>query len=231
MRVLDLFSGIGGFSLGLERAGIQTIAFCEVDKKCRKTLAKHWPGIKIYDDIREIDNEAADVICGGYPCQPYSSIGKRTGSAHASFLWPEMFRVISSCRPRWVFCENADEHVHNGFDEVASQLEAIGYKVWPFILPASAVGAPHIRERLWFVAYSNQARCNEEEIRVQEQRHTQTINATPRACTYWQETESPLLGMDDGVANQSYRIGACGNAVVPEIPFRFGKAMMQYNHN
>ncbi len=157
MKVLDLFSGIGGFSLGLERAGMQTVAFCEIDPYCRKVLAKHWPGVKSHDDVKQLDGSqyvgAVDVICGGYPCQPFSAAGKQQGEKDPRHLWPEMHRIIREARPRWVVAENVRGHVSLGFDTVAAQLEDDGFTVWPFIVPACAVGAPHRRDRLWIVAY------------------------------------------------------------------------------
>jgi DNA (cytosine-5)-methyltransferase 1 len=159
MRLLDLFSGIGGFSLGLERAGMQTTAFCEIDPYCRKVLAKHWPGVKIHDDVKQLDGNqyagAVDVICGGYPCQPFSAAGKQQGEKDPRHLWPEMRRIIREARPRWVIAENVRGHVSLGFDAVASQLEDDGFTVWPFLVPACAVGAPHRRDRLWIVAYAS----------------------------------------------------------------------------
>lgn len=109
MRVLDLFSGIGGFSLGLERAGMQTIAFCEIDPYCRRVLRKHWPGVPIFEDVRTLRGEdvgPVDLVCGGYPCQPFSTAGKRRGTADDRHLWPEMLRVIDETRPTWVCGEN-----------------------------------------------------------------------------------------------------------------------------
>ena len=119
MRVLDLFSGIGGFSLGLERAGMETIAFCEIDPYCRKVLAKHWPGVPIYEDVRELDATGLgriDLVCGGYPCQPFSQAGKRVGAEDDRHLWPAMLEVIKAARPAWVIGENVAGHISMGLD-------------------------------------------------------------------------------------------------------------------
>lgn len=146
VHVLDLFSGIGGFSLGFERAGLRTVAFCEIQPYCREVLSRHWPGIPIHYDIRELDAEqyaeTIDLVCGGYPCQPFSIAGKRQGEADPRHLWPEMYRIIREIRPRWVVAENVRGHIRLGFDTVASQLEDQGFTVWPFVVPACAVGAP-----------------------------------------------------------------------------------------
>lgn len=158
--VLDLFSGIGGFSLGLETAGMRTVAFCEIDRYCRDILRQHWPTTPTYHDIRQLNQRTLDhdnippidLICGGYPCQPFSEAGRRSGTSDPRHLWPEMHRLIREIRPRWVICENVAGHIQLGLDGVLDDLEAAGYTCTPFLLPACAVGAPHRRDRVWIVA-------------------------------------------------------------------------------
>lgn len=151
LKVLDLFSGIriGGFSLGLERTGgFETVAFCEIEKFPRQILAKHWPDVPCFPDIRELkgsDIGAVDVICGGYPCQPFSAAGKRLGAEDDRHLWPEYRRLVEELRPTWVIGENVAGHVSMGLDNVLSDLEALGYATRTFIIPACAVGAFHRR--------------------------------------------------------------------------------------
>jgi DNA (cytosine-5)-methyltransferase 1 len=132
MKVLDLFSGIGGFSLGLEWAGMETIAMCEKDKFCRQVLAKHWPDITIHEDIRNLDGKdykgSIDVVCGGFPCQPFSVAGKQLGKADDRHLWPEMLRVIKESAPTWVIGENVSGFVRMALDDVCSDLEGEGYR-------------------------------------------------------------------------------------------------------
>ena len=166
MKVLDLFSGIGGFSIGLERAGFKTVAFCENDTYCKSILKKHWEGVKIYHDVREITRqqyeqdgcELPGIITGGFPCQPFSVAGRKKGTRDNRYLWPEMFRVIKEFKPRWIIAENVRGivNIQDGvvFERVCTDLESEGYEVQPFNIPASAVGAPHKRERIWFVGYS-----------------------------------------------------------------------------
>jgi DNA (cytosine-5)-methyltransferase 1 len=163
MRLLDLFSGIGGFSLGLERAGFRTVAFCEIEPYPRAVLAKHWPGVPIYEDIRtlsadvlERDGIAVDAICGGFPCQDLSYAGKRAGIEGArSGLWSEYARLIGEIRPRIAIMENVPGLLSAGHGRVLGDLAALGYDaVWDCI-PASAVGAPHRRDRVWIVAHAN----------------------------------------------------------------------------
>lgn len=171
LRVLDLFSGIGGFSLGLERAvsdgpytGFETVAFCEIEPFPRKVLAKHWPEVPQYDDVRTLtakrlaaDGIAVDLICGGYPCQPFSTAGRRMGDKDDRHLWPEVHRLLDELRPDWFIGENVAGHVSMGLDEVLSDLEAINYTARPFVIPACAADAPHRRDRVWIVA---NARCS-----------------------------------------------------------------------
>lgn len=160
MEVLDLFSGIGGFSLGLERAGMKTVAFCEIEPFCQKVLKKHWANIPIYNDVTKLTKEVLDndgiktidVICGGYPCQPFSVAGKQKGSEDKRHLWPEMFRIIREVRPGWVIAENVEGHIKLGLDTVLDDLESEGYTCWTFVIPACAVGAPHQRNRIWIIA-------------------------------------------------------------------------------
>ena len=159
MKVLDLFSGIGGFSLGLEWAGMSTVAMCEKDPYCRKILAKHWPDLTIHEDIRNLDGKkyrnSIDLVAGGFPCQPFSVAGKRKGSDDDRHLWPEMRRVIQEAKPRWVIGENVFGFINMALDDVQADLEREHYEVRKFVLPAVAVDARHRRDRIFLVAYSN----------------------------------------------------------------------------
>jgi len=157
VRVLDLFSGVGGFSLGLERAGMTTVAFCEIEPFCRAVLRKHWPDVPQFEDVRKLRGEdvgPVDLVCGGYPCQPFSTAGERRGAEDDRHLWPEMRRIISECRPDWVLAENVAGHVSMGLDDVLSDLGALGYASRAFVIPACAVDASHRRDRVWIVAHS-----------------------------------------------------------------------------
>ena len=158
MKVLDLFSGIGGFSLGLEGAGMETVAFCEKDSFCRKVLAQHWPNVPIHEDIRDLDGQSywgtVDVVCGGFPCQPFSVAGLRQGKDDDRHLWPEMLRVIRECQPRWVIGENVSGFIRMALDDVCADLEREGYEVRTVVLPACAVDARHRRDRVWIVGYT-----------------------------------------------------------------------------
>lgn len=157
MNVLDLFSGIGGFSLGLERSGMRTVAFCEIDPHCRAVLRKHWPGVPIFEDVRNLHAGhvgSVDLICGGFPCQDISLAGRGAGLAGArSGLWSEYRRLIEEIRPRWVVIENVGAIRSRGLDTVLGELAALGYDAEWHCIPASAFGAPHRRDRVWILAY------------------------------------------------------------------------------
>lgn len=156
LKVLDLFSGIGGFSLGLERTGgFETVAFCEIDPFCQKVLKKHWPDVPIYNDVRTLEYDGAvDVITGGFPCQPFSTAGRRKGAADDRHLWPAMFSLIKKHRPTWVIGENVAGHISMGLDNVLSDLGSAFYAARTFVIPAVAVDAKHRRDRTWIVGYA-----------------------------------------------------------------------------
>ena len=173
LKHLDLFSGIGGFSLGLEATGgFETVAFCDIEKFPRKILKKHWPHVKQYKDIKELTYERLqtdgiipiDIITGGYPCQPFSVAGRKKGEKDKRHLWPEMFRLIRECKPTWVIGENVSGHIKQGLDTVLENLESEGYSTRAFSISASSIGATHKRERVWIVAYS-ECDNNKQEIR------------------------------------------------------------------
>ena len=162
MNVLDLFSGIGGFSLGLESTGFfKTIAFVEKDKFCQKVLQKNFPNIPIEDEVRNVKGERfkADVITGGFPCQPFSVAGKRKGTDDDRYLWDETIRIVSEQTPKWFIGENVEGiiNIQDGlvFRQIHDDLESQGFEVQSLIIPASGVGAWHQRKRVWIIANSN----------------------------------------------------------------------------
>lgn len=157
----SLFSGIGGFDLAAAWAGWENVFACEIDPFCQKVLKYHFPNSTLYENIRTTDftiwRGRIDVLSGGFPCQPFSTAGKRKGTEDDRYLWPEMLRAIREISPRWVVGENVLGIVNwNGgmvFEQVCADMEAEGYEVQPYVLPACGVGAPHQRQRTWFVAY------------------------------------------------------------------------------
>ncbi|MDA0843846.1 MAG: DNA (cytosine-5-)-methyltransferase [Bacteroidetes bacterium] len=164
MKILDLFSGIGGFSLGLEKAGWQTVAFCEIDKHCQAILKKHWPEVVIFDDITKLSksnlSSDIDVICGGFPCQDISVAGHQKGiTGDRSNLWKEYKRLINEFKPKYAIIENVANLRNKGLVTVLQDLAEIGYDAEWHCIPASAVGAPHRRDRIWIIAYSRSYGC------------------------------------------------------------------------
>ncbi|WP_281868274.1 DNA cytosine methyltransferase [Brevibacillus parabrevis] len=174
MRMLSLFAGIGGIDLAAHWAGIETVAFCEIEPYCQKVLQKNWPGVPIFDDVRTInkqqliekgvigDERSIDIICGGYPCQPFSNAGQRLGEEDDRHLWPEMLRLIKELRPTWVLGENVDGHVTLGLDTVLADLDEAGYTARAFVIPAAAVYAPHQRKRVFVVGHTERGGCGGE---------------------------------------------------------------------
>jgi DNA-cytosine methyltransferase len=201
LKLLDLFSGIGGFSLGLESTGyFQTIAFVEKDKFCRQVLQKNFNNIPIEEDIRNVrgSNYAADVITGGFPCQPFSVAGKRKGTADDRYLWDETIRVVAECKPRWFIGENVEGliNINNGMvlRQVQTDLEEQGFQVQCIVIPASGIGAWHQRKRIWIVAYSDSNRhsnkirgssTKEERISQEHRQDHNTTRKSSRASSVW----------------------------------------------
>jgi DNA (cytosine-5)-methyltransferase 1 len=287
MNVLDLFSGIGGFSLGLERAGMRTIAFCEIDPYCRRVLAKHWPTVPIFGDIRTLtakvmaDNQSGrcrtgrtrrligvgeglreqalsvkvDVICGGFPCQDISVAGKGAGiEGSRSGLWSDYARIIGEVRPRYVIVENVAALLGRGLSRVLGDLAALGFDAEWHCIPASAVGAPHRRDRLWIVAHavSHQLR-DEPRRRDGARRSCQAVTGhdgeegivadanarwelQSQGCignewrrtsnSSWWSTEPNVGRVAHGVPARVDRLRSLGNAVVPQITEIIGRAIM-----
>lgn len=230
LKVLDLFSGIGGFSLGLERTrGFETVAFCEIEESPRRILEKHWPKVHCYHDVRELnadtlarDGIAVDVICGGFPCQDTSIAGRGAGiGGIKSGLWGEYRRLIGKVRPAYVIVENSAELLGRGLGDILGDLAKIGFDAEWHCIPAAYVGAPHDRDRIWIVAYPDSQR------RPVFSPHE--IRAGREALEYgyrWQAAPS-LPRVDDGISRSVDRNGTLGNAVVPQIPELIGRAILE----
>lgn len=226
MKVLDLFSGIGGFSLGLERAGLSTVAFCEIDPFCRSVLRSRFPCTPIYANVRSLTAaqlrhdgiKQVDVICGGFPCQPFShaSAGKRRGTEDDRYLWPEMCRLIDDLRPSWVCGENVAGIDRLALDQVVSDLEAVGYEVAVLEIPACAVGHDHRRLRFWILGHSDGY-----------SKSSSAVNAEASGMSRHNRLAGGM-GEAHGVSGKldRARLIAIGNSVVPQIPEMIGLAIM-----
>lgn len=236
MTHLDLFSGIGGFAYAADQVwdNVEHI-FCDNDPFCKQVLAKHWPESEIYDDVRTISTPpygSVDILTGGFPCQSFSQAGLRRGTDDVRWLWPEMFKVIQATRPTWVIAENVNGILTWGqgvaAEQVCADLEAAGYEVQPFIIPAAAVGAPHRRDRIWFVAHTAIERLQGSK-RPSKQRNSRRFTAQNTGEQYswnqnWLKVATALCGVDDGISKRLVRLPD-GNAIVPQVAIEIMRGM------
>jgi len=252
----ELFAGIGGFGLGLERAGMRCKWQVEIDHYAARVLEKNWAGVERFADVRDFtptEEKYVDVICGGFPCQDIS-LASRTGagiSGKKSGLWSEFSRIIGLARPKYVIIENSPVLSSRGLDRVLADLATLGYDAEWSVVPASAVGAPHRRDRLWIVAYAN---CEHDAMRGDREdlpegvacRESDTggslgdcwqgceAESGQGACdgpatietTDWWEAEPDVDRVADGVPHRVDRLRCLGNAVVPQIVEQIGRLIM-----
>lgn len=219
MRVLDLFSGIGGFSLGLERAGMRTVMFCEIDPKCRRVLAKHWAGVPIHDDVATLDTDGIefDVLAGGFPCQPFSTAAR--GRNNKPDLWPHMHRIADRKRMPWLLAENVPGLGYHGVDRVCDDLERSGYACWPFRLDTAPPGRHRGRDRFIIVAHAN---GEGEPRRAIDAEGARLSEVSGRGWAH----DAALVGMDDGLPGRMDRLRQLGNSISPWAAEMFGRAIM-----
>jgi DNA (cytosine-5)-methyltransferase 1 len=245
LRVLSLFAGIGGFDLGLERTGgFKTVAFCEIEPFCRRVLAKHWPGVPCYEDVRTLGGErlaadgiAVDVIVGGFPCQDISYAGPGEGlDGERSGLWFEYARIIGELGPRVVIVENVAALLDRGMGDVLGTLSDLGFDAEWDTVTACGVGHPHMRRRVFLVAYSHRF-DGRERLRhslARAFRQIQTIDGLESARVGTRarlEDPSGLYGGANGLPDGMDRNHAIGNAVVPQIPELIGHAILAHLHD
>lgn len=190
MKVLDLCAGIGGFSLAAHWMGWETVAFCERDKFCQKVLAKNFPGVEIYDDVYTFPSDAfrgrVDVLSAGFPCQPFSQAGKQLGRNDERHLFPKILEIVASIRPTWCVFENVRGllSIESGqvFAEIVTSLEGQGYEVITFCIPASALNAPHRRDRLWIVAHAEDERTRRGQRAIRGTQRRSDGGLLPEPC-------------------------------------------------
>ena len=238
LTVGSLFSGIGGLDLGLERAGMNVIWQSEIDPYACKVLAKHWPEVPNHGNIKEIDWRRVvrpDVICGGYPCQPFSTAGKRRGTDDPRHLWPWVREAISQLRPRYAILENVRGHLSLGGTTVIGELAAIGYDAEWRVISAASVGGLHQRARIIIVAYPQVLNVEESKMVAQAIR---TSLLQPRrirgACVpspNWPLYEPRMDRVVNGVSDWVDRVRGLGNAVVPQVAEVIGRLVMAHAHN
>jgi len=227
MTHIDLFSGIGGFALACRWCELETICFCERDLYCQKILAKHWPDVPIVSDIREFDGTRytdVTILTGGPPCQPVSVAGERRGEADDRWLWPEMYRVITEARPRFVLFENVAGVRNMGLDEVLSDLEASGYATGAAIIPACAIQAQHRRDRCWVLADSIGERQSGSgslgnAIHSATHQKGEAVKLGDGSVGQVWSVEPELGRVAHGVPNRMERLTALGNAIVPQLAY------------
>ena len=259
LTTVDLFSGIGGFARGLEATGhFRTTCFVEQDPYCQAVLKHHWPDVPILDDIKnakafDFPDTRPDLVCGGFPCQPFSQAGRQRAQDDPRHLWPEMLRVIRELRPTWVVGENVVGLIKLGLDEVLTDLEGEGYATRTFNIPACATGAPHLRQRVWVVAHADsesepdgnagqrqlgfgfggQDVANPNRSGQCEQRGSEPVQEEQSAseCTgeagpedHWRS--EPAVGrLVNGLPNRVSQLRALGNSIVPQIAQEIGQAI------
>ena len=224
MKILSLFSGIGGLELGLERAGLgRTCWQVEQDPFCRQVLARHWPDAERFDDVREVtgaDFPGCDIICGGFPCQDISVAGKGGGlDGERSGLWREFHRLICEIRPRLIIAENVPALVTRGLDRVLCALAGAGYDAEWEVVSAFDAGAPHLRKRIFIIA------ADPDSLHLRDQPQPRRHSA-PQSGDYgtpgdvrsrWWHAEPGVGPVADGVPGRVARLKALGNAVVPQV--------------
>lgn len=241
----SLFSGIGGFDLAAEWAGWQNVFHCEWNPFGQRVLQHYWPNAESFNDITKSDftkyEHTVDIISGGFPCQPFSTAGERRGTDDTRYLWPAMLDVIAAVKPKYVVVENVYGLVNWNkgmvFDTVCADLEAQGFEVASFLIPACGIGAPHKRDRIWFVAYAKgHGFSNALEDRELEGRRPGKRNKPP---TWDSFPSTPLIcggsnGLStelDGITFSKWReesISGYGNAIVPQVALQIFNAINEY---
>lgn len=248
MRLIDLFSGIGGFSLAAHWMGWETIAFVERDDYAQKVLVKNFPGIPIFDDVRTFDGtsyrDSADIVCGGFPCQDVSTAGTGVGiDGERSGLYTEFLRIIDEVRPRYAVVENVAVLVNRGLSRVLGDLSEIGYDAEWRVFSACELGFPHPRERVFIVAYPNgkprafrvlDRYCREVARRNQVSEKwgedwykSQMATSVDSVVQAWskQFSQPPLVRVDDGIPDLVDQLRCAGNAIVPQIAYEIFRAI------
>lgn len=222
---LDLFSGIGGFSLAAERCGFKTIGFSEIDPYACAVLKKHWPGVKNYGDIRNLRGYLGregpvDLLTGGFPCQPFSFAGKRRGKEDDRHLWPEMLAVIKKYGPAWIIGENVTGIVDMELDSVLDDLDALGYSSRPFIVSAASIDLQNMERHVWIVSTTNRDGCKtllQEKISRLEVCERELSRSHPIVGDRWDFSRPRVCGVGKRIPAAAHRVKCLGNAINPGV--------------
>jgi DNA (cytosine-5)-methyltransferase 1 len=240
MRVLDLFSGIGGFSLGLHRASekFQTVAFCEFDKKCQLVLKKHWPDVPIYDDVRKLngrqfEGQSIELICAGFPCQDISNLNNISKNAKGidgkqSGLYREILRIAGEVGPKYIVMENVESLIQRGLRRILGELSEIGFDAEWHVISAAAVGGEHKRNRVWIIAYNQSLgiqRVWPEGFKLSHAMGKKELSV--RGSDGEWKIMPDVRGKIHGVSGRVDRLKQLGNAVVPQVVEQIGRAIME----
>lgn len=247
-KMVDLFSGIGGFSLAGKWAGFETIQFVENNIFCQKVLQKNFPNVPIHDEIKTFNfTGKVDLMTGGFPCQGFSNAGKKRGKNDNRYLWPEMLRTIRQCNPHWVIAENVTGIVAMELDNILDDLAREGYESQAFIIPACAANAPHRRDRVWIIANAMRKRCDNG-VYYWEPRHVQKDKKwnmakiqqewsqfipeswTTMSAINWLKNNAYFERNNNGLSARmdKNRIKALGNAIVPQVIYPIMKFIYDY---
>jgi DNA (cytosine-5)-methyltransferase 1 len=225
MKVGSLFSGIGGFDLGLERAGMEVVWQVEIDDFCTRVLEKHWPNVERFRDVRDVGKHnlaPVDLICGGFPCQDIAKCGKRGGiEGEKSGFWGEFARIVGELRPPYVFVENTPSLLVRGAGRVLGDLAEFGYDAEWRVLSAAELGAPHIRERLFLLAHTRGVGNRLPQGSICAGREA------PKPSSWW-NTEPDVGRVADGVPDQVDRLRGLGNANLPQIAEWIGRRILAH---
>lgn len=235
MKMLDLFSGIGGFHLAAEWVWgdeLEVVSHCEIDPWATRLLKKHWPNVPVHSDIKTLKGDSfgtVDLLTGGFPCQPFSSAGKQRGAADDRYLWPQMFRVIQEARPAWVIGENVSGLIDTlEFEQCIVDLENQKYEVQAFIVPACAEGANHRRDRVWIIAnsvYGSNKHTKRETISAESKK--QKSGRGWFSSKAWRDSTPRIYRKNDGVSPEMDRLKGLGNAIVPQVVMPFMQLIKQ----
>lgn len=228
---LDLFSGIGGFALACRWAGVETIGFAEIDDYASKVLAKNFPGVPNYGDVRNVPGRGNDptwLVTGGFPCQPFSYSGQLRGKEDDRYLWPEMARTIERTRPSWVLAENVLGIVNMGIDQIFDDMAHLGYSATAIIVPALAVDARHRRDRVWIVGNSSGCGFSWFDWRragAQSADGCAELVGDERFAEW--PAEPGICRVANGIPGRVDRLKGLGNAIVPQVAYQLIRFMVQ----
>jgi len=257
VRFGSLFAGVGGMDLGLERAGMECAWQVEIDPFCRKVLAKHWPDVPKYEDVRDVGGHNSgtleacgpgelaprwrteiapvDLICGGFPCQPVSIAGKQLAQDDERWLWPEFARIVRELRPRFVLVENVPGLLTRGMGDVLEDLAILGFDAEWDVFGADDIGASQHRKRVWILAYPDHTRLQGsvwggQQIAPRTSRETAYSEPLRSGVGYWPpgpRAVADIPRMADGPTNRMDRLRVLGNAVVPQVAEWVARRIME----